>query len=133
MEPLPTRRVKSAKLAGLDPENPVIQNEIFNLTSKEVDSLVVDYLIYQSSPQWSHRCAIETQMDENLKIRFKPVESEKGDKDIIEAFTKKFVLTEHYTKYNDIIKKLDNEIFADHTDARDSAVRKRTSLESLIK
>lgn len=133
MEPLPTRRVKAAKLAGLDPEKPTIQNDIFNMDSREFDSLVVDFLIYQSSSQWSHRCAVETQMDENLRIRFKPIESEKGDKDIIEASTKKFMLTEHYSKYNDIVKKLDNEIFLDHEGVRDSAVRKRTSLESLIK
>lgn len=142
MDVLSTRRIKSAKIAGLDPEEQFVKENIFGTeTFNEesrinyaiLDDLIVNYLLSQSSYQWSDRCAIDAQMEENLRIRFKPIESGKGDKDIIEASTKKFLLTEHFSKYKDIVRKLDLEIFTDHDEKRDVAVRKKTSLESLVK
>ena len=130
---LSDRRVKAAKMAGLDPESKLVQEKIFGIESEVLDECIVDYLIQQNSYAWSDRCAIEAQMDENLRIRFKPISSDKGDKDIIESSTKKFLLTEHFSKYKDTIKKLDMEIFLDHDEKRDIAVRKKTSLESLVK
>lgn len=133
IQALSDRRVKAARMAGLDPESKLVQEKIFGMDSDILDDCIVKYLIQQSSYAWSDRCAIETQMDENLRIRFKPIESDKGDKDIIEASSKKFLLTEHFSKYKDNLKKLDAEIFLDHEDKRDHAIRKKTSLESLIK
>ncbi len=142
LDALGTRRVKAAKIAGLDPEDQFVKENIFgtenfNQESRDnyaiLDDLIVDYLIFQNSYQWSDRCAIDAQMEENLRIRFKPIESGKGDKDIIEASSKKFLLTEHFSKYKDIVRKLDLEIFSDHEDKRNAAVRRKTSLESLVK
>lgn len=135
VEPLGIRRVKAAKLAGLDHEDELIERLVFGMESEALDSLVIEYLIHQSSYAWSDRCAIEAQMDENLRIRFKSIESDKGDKDVIEASTKKFLLSEHFAKYHETLKKRDLEIFLGHDEVRDSAVRKsrKTSLESLVK
>jgi hypothetical protein len=125
--------VKAAKTAGLDPDAKKIQEKILGLGSEALRELIFQFLIYQSNYSWSNRCAIEAQMDENIKIRLKPIESDKGDKDIIDASTKKNLLTEHFAEYQDTIRKLDNEIFSDHETIRDSSVRKKTTLESLIK
>lgn len=142
MRVLSDRRIKAAKLAGFDPDSKLVVKSIFAIDtlmpeaakSHEIlDDLIVKYLIHQSSHEWSDRCSIEAQMEENLRIRFKPIESDKGDKDIIEASTKKFVLTEQFSKYKETIRKRDLEIFADHADIQKTAVRKKTSLESLVK
>ncbi len=129
VEPLPTRIFKSARLAGLNTEDEAIQKAIFELDNESVRDTVVDYLIYQNVSKWSNRCAIEAQMAENLRIRFKPIQNEKADKDIIN----KHLLTEHYSDYENEVKKLDSDIFLGHDNIRDIAVRRKTSLESLIK
>lgn len=129
VEHLQNRILKAAKLAGLDPEDEKIQRAIFDLDSEEVRNTVVDYLIEQDDSNWSNRCAIAAQMAENLRIRFKPIEKEKADKDIIN----KHLLTQHYRDFSNEIKKLDAEIFIGHDKIRDEAVRKRSTLESLIK
>ena len=129
VEHLQNRILKAAKLAGLNPEDEKIQRAIFDLDSEEVRNTVVDYLIEQDDSNWSNRCAIAAQMAENLRIRFKPIEKEKADKDIIN----KHLLTQHYRDFSNEIKKLDAEIFIGHDKIRDEAVRKRSTLESLIK
>lgn len=129
IEALQSRIVKAAKLAGLDGEDELIQNAIFYLGNGYVRDLVVDYLISQNIPNWSNRCALDAQMAENLRIRFKPIQSEKANNDILNKHT----LTEHYRDYANEIKKLDAEIFLGHENVRDEAVRTRTTLESLIK
>jgi len=130
VEDLQTRIAKAAKLAGLDGENESIQKAIFYLGNDYVRELVVEYLISQNVPNWSNRCALDAQMAENLRIRFKPIQSEKANNDILN----KHVLTEHYRDYANEIKKLDSEIFLGHENVRDEAViRKRTTIESLVK
>ncbi len=129
VEALQTRIIKAAKLAGLDGEDESIQKAVFYLDNPYVRDLVVDYLISQNVSNWSNRCALEAQMAENLRIRFKPIQSEKANNDILN----KHVLTEHYRDYANEIKKLDAEIFIGHENVRDEAFRTRTSLESLIK
>ncbi len=129
IEALQTRLVKAAKLAGLDPEDENIQSKILYLENEAVRNCVVDYLLLQSDYNWSDRCAIASQMAENLRIRMKPIEKEKADKDILNKHT----LTEQYRDYGNQIKKLDAEIFIGHDNVRDIAVRKRTTIESLIK
>lgn len=129
VEHLQNRILKAAKLAGLNPEDEKIQRAIFDLDSEEVRNTVVDYLIEQDDSNWSNRCAIAAQMAENLRIRFKPIEKEKADKDIIN----KHLLTQHYRDFSNEIKKLDAEIFIGHDKIKDEAVRKRSTLESLIK
>lgn len=130
---LSIRKIKAAKLAGLEPDHQIVQNDIFGLNNEAIQDLVCSYLISQGSASWSNRCAIEAQMEENIRIRFKPIESDKGDKDTIDASTKKYLLTEHFAKYQEQNRRLDREIFIDHEDVKDIAVRKRTTLESLIK
>lgn len=129
VEELQARLYKAAKLSGLDPEDEDIQKAIFYLDNESVRNTVVDYLISQSDANWSHRCAIAAQMAENLRIRMKPIVNEKADKDILN----KHLLTEHYRDYGNEIKKLDNDIFLGHTNVRNEAVKKRTTLESLVK
>ena len=129
VEGLQIRTLKAAKLAGLDTESELIQKAIFYLDNESVRNCVVDYLILQSDSQWSNRCAIAAQMAENLRIRFKPIQSEKANNDILN----KHVLTEQYTDYANEIKKLDADIFLGHDNVRREAVRKRTTIEALIK
>lgn len=129
VEALQTRLIKAAKLAGLNPDDEYIQQAVLNLDNESVRNTAVDYLLLQSDSNWSHRCAIAAQMAENLRIRFKPIVNEKADKDILN----KHLLTEHYRDYGNEIKKLDADIFIGHDNVRDVAVRKRTTIESLIK
>lgn len=129
VETLEKRILKAAKLAGLDTEDEKIQKAVFDLDNEEVRNTVVDYLIEHDNSDWSNRCAIAAQMRENLRIRSKPIEKEKAEKEIIN----KHLLTQHYSDYANILKKLDADIFLGHDNVRDEAVRTRTTLESLIK
>lgn len=129
VEHLQNRILKAAKFSGLDADDESIQKAVFDLENEDVRNTVVDYLIEQNEANWSHRCAIAAQMRENLRIRFKPIEKEKADKDIIN----KHLLTEHYRDYSNEIKKLDADIFIGHEKVRDEAVRKRSTLEALVK
>lgn len=127
--PLQVRINRAAAHAGLDPEDEKIQKAIFYLDNEAVRNTVVDYLLFQNISKWSNRCAIEAQMAENLRIRFKPIENEKADKDIIN----KHLLTDHYRDYDNEIKKLDADIFMGHDNVKNEAVRTRSSIESMIK
>lgn len=129
IDPLSIRANRAAGLSGLDPESELFIKQFFELGNETVRNLIVEYLVHQNFSKWSNRCAIDAQMAENLRIRFKPIENEKADKDILN----KFLLTNHYTEYENQVKKLDADIFQDHNSIRDSAVKKKTSLESLIK
>ena len=72
-------------------------------------------------------------MEENIKIRFKPIESNKGDKEIIEADGKKFSLSDHFDVYEEKLRNRDKEIFGDHDDIKGHAVkRRRVTLESQV-
>jgi len=152
MEDLPNRRLKAAKLAGLDPENEKIISNVFELQQTKttipakteddedetiyedrISDLVGGYLIHQSNYAWSDRMATEAQLDENIRIRLKPIESGRGDKEVIEASTKKMLLTDHFSKYREIVKKLDNEIFADHENVKDKVKKIKVSLEGYAK
>ncbi len=153
MEDLPNRRLKAARLAGLDAENEDVIHRVFELGQTEekktktdengkeyiettykdrISDLVCSYIIYQGHYDWSDRVAIEAQMDENLRIRLKSIESTKGDKDIIEASTKKYLLTDHFSEYKAKLKKLDSEIFTDHENVKEKTKRKRVTLEGMV-
>jgi len=155
MEDLPNRMLKAAKLSGLDPENEKVISNVFQLqqtcttiTIKAVEEgeedseehvyedrisdLVSGFLIYQGNYAWSDFCATAIQMDENIRIRLKPIESNRGDKEIIEASTKKKLLKEHFSEYREDIKKLELELFADHENVKEIVRRKRTTLESMV-
>jgi len=129
VEALEKRILKAAKLAGLDTDDEKIQKAVFDLDNEMVRNTVVEYLIEQSDSDWSDRCAIAAQMRENLKIRFKPIEKEKADKDILN----KHLLTEHYNDYKNNLKKLDSEIFLGYENVREEAVKTRTTIESMVK
>lgn len=129
VEHLQNRILKAAKLAGLDSDDEKIQRAVFDLDHEDVLTTVVDYLIEQNDAEWSDRCAIAAQMRENLRIRFKPIEKEKAEKEILN----KHLLTTHYNDYKNNIKKLDAEIFLGHDKVKNEAVRKRSTLEALVK
>ena len=129
VEHLQNRILKAAKLAGLDAENEHIQEAVFDLDNEAVLNTVVDFLIEQNDADWSDRCAIASQMRENLRIRFKPIEKDKADKEI----TTKHLLTSQYTDYKNNLKKLDAEIFLGHDKVKNEAVRKRSTIESFVK
>ncbi len=128
-EPLQTRNIKAAKLAGLNPDDEAIRKAILELENDSVRGIVADYLIFQNVSRWSNRCVIEAQMAENLRIRLTPIENGRADKEILN----KHVLTEHYNDYEAHIKNIDLDMFLDHDAVRDFAVKKRTTLESLVK
>lgn len=156
MAQLAERRLKAARMADLDAESPKVIDLVFSLYSPKVRDLILDYLIHQNQMLWSERCIIEAQIQENQRIRLKPIqnkavpakprskpkkdeefeepEQEEGsdDKYILEASNKKSSLTDHFTKYYELIKKYDAEIFGDHETEKEAAnKRERKSLESI--
>lgn len=158
MPPLHDRRAKAAILAGLKPDDINVQELLFNLISDQVRDLVLDYMIWFSDDLWMERSIVESQLDENRRMRLKPIQNKttvlpkkKGrkkeddefeDEDdqsqddayILSASKKKFELTDHADRYQSLIKKYDLEIFMEHEDLRNAAVRrKRVSLEAMVK
>ena len=150
MEDLPNRRLKAAKLSGLNPEDEKVISNVFEFkqthkiipakTDEEDDEhvyedrisdLVGGYLIHQAQYAWSDFCATAIQMDENIRIRLRPIESN-SDKEIIEASTKKKLLKDHFSGYREDIKKLELELFSDHDNVKEIVKRKRTTLESMV-
>ena len=154
IEDLPNRRLKAARMAGLDSDNKEVISNLFELSQtydkvkktdengkeyydeiprNRISDLISDYVIYQNHWPWADRCATESQMEENIKIRFKPIESNKGDKEIIEADGKKFSLSDHFDVYEEKLRNRDKEIFGDHDDVKGHAVkRRRVTLENQV-
>lgn len=157
MPPLIERRERAAEMAGLNVSDQNVIDNLFDLFSEKIRDLIIDYLIYQNRLVWTERCIIEAQIQENQRIRFKPIQNktvikprkrkkkedenveddedptEDDDKYIIEASNKKHELTSHYNTYNDLIQKYDTIIFQDHNSVKDAAVRRRRTLDSMAK
>jgi hypothetical protein len=157
MPPLSERRERAATLSGLDPDDRSVNEMVFDLLSEQIRDLILGYLIQQSQMIWTERCIVEAQIQENQKIRFKPIQnkvvtpktrkrkaSEGGEEDessqnsgdddayIINASNKKYDLTDHFDKYYELLKKYDSEIFADHENVKEVAMkRERNSLEMM--
>lgn len=157
MPQLAERRHKAALMAELDPTSDPVINLIFDLGSEKIRDLILGYLIHINQLLWAERCIVESQMQENQRIRFRPIQNKKvttakktrkkkddeedfddGDQEelddnaILAASQKKFTLTEHVVKYMDLIKKYDAEIFTDHENVKESIGRTaRKSLESI--
>lgn len=91
MDPLPTRRMKAARMAGLDVSDKAVIARVFDLESIEkeirdengkylrtewkypIADLITEYLIYQNHYTWSDRVSVELQMQENIRIRMAPI------------------------------------------------------------
>jgi len=156
MEPLKDRRVKAANIAGLSSDSDTVKDKIFDLGSDKIRELILGYLIQQNQMIWMERCIIEAQILENQRIRFKPItnkvvapvagKKKKGEEDIdsggknieldddkyiVEASSKKAILTDHFSKYFDLLKKYDLEIFQDHEDVKAAVKKTRTTIESV--
>lgn len=134
LDELKIRKVKSAKMAGLDSENESVIRLLFELRSEPVLNLITSYLIHQGNFAWMELIALQSQMEESIKLRMRPIdEGESKDKDIIEAFNKKAVATKHSQDWFSMSKSYEAEIFADHDDVKNQVKVKRSSLESLAK
>lgn len=157
MPPLDERRSKAAFMAGLDPEDQAVKDIVFDLMGPRLRTLILEYLIYQNQMIWSERCIIETQIQENQRIRFKPIQNktasvvkkkrkkdeeedeepednrEEDDKYILDASNKKYSLTDHFKKYYALLREYDAEIFGDHDNVKAVASKRkeRTSLENM--
>lgn len=154
MEDLPNRRLKAARMAGLDSDDSEVIYRVFELGQvtetktrqsadgknytettyhNRISDLIADYLIYQNHYPWANRMAIEAQMDENLRIRLRPIDTSIDDDKIIGASSKKSLLTDHFDKYEEKVKNIDKEIFIDHNDVNDKLTkRKRVTLEGQV-
>lgn len=154
---LTERRAKASTLADLNAEDQDVKDLVFGLYSKRIRDLIVDYLIHQNQLLWSERCIIEAQIQENQRIRLKPIQKKTSskpksrrkkdeqeeqeeepedqgsdDKYVIESSDKKSSLTDHFTKYYELLKRYDLEIFTDNEDVKEAAgKRERRSLESI--
>lgn len=156
MPPLTERREIAAGMSDLDPSNQDVIDNLFDLYSEKIRDLIIDYLIHQNVILWTERCILEAQIQENQRIRLKPVQNksinkpkrkkkgeeeeedepslEDDDKYLIEASNKKFALTPHFDKYYELIKKYDLEIFQDHDNVKASATtRARRTMESMAR
>lgn len=158
MAQLKDRRVRAATLAGLNVEQTTVQELLFDLLSEPVRDLIIDYLLWQNDPEWTERCIIDAQLEENRRIRLKPIQNKtttpapkkkrkkdeeefdidgevdptQDDNYIITASDKKFKLTTQAEEYSAMIKKLDLIIFLDHDQVKSAAIRrKRNTLESM--
>ncbi len=160
MPQLKDRKNKAAILAGLNPEQTEVKELIFDLISPSIRDMISDYVLHQSDPEWTERVVVSEQLDENIRIRMKPIQNRvstpvvkkkpkakqedelldneidideaNDDKYILESSEKKFKLTSHADTYRGIIKKLDAIIFADNDDVKVATVkRQRRSLESM--
>lgn len=133
IEDLSVRKSKALKDTGFDIENPSVRSLLCELKSEPVVDLVVRYLVYQSNFAWSELIALESQMAESLRLRLRPIDEDNKDKDLIDAFTKKASMTRFSQEWADMLKKMEQEVFADHDDAKVSNARKRVTIESLAR
>lgn len=158
MPPLAERRERAVDLSDLKASDQTVIDNLFDLFNEKIRDVIIDYLIYQNRSVWTERCIIEAQIQENQRIRFKPIQNktitkpgrkkkkedipggeeeddptEDDAKYIIEASNKKHALTSHFNTYNDLIQKYDLIIFQDHHSVRDAAVRRRRTLDSMAR
>ena len=132
IDELPMRRLKAAKMAGLEAEKTSVVKDVFELESDKVADLIVRYILSQNHYEWADRCACEFQLEENLRIRMTPISKSDDDKKTIEASTKKDMLTTHFSKYRKQMKELDAEIFGDNENVVAHVKKSRATLESLV-
>jgi hypothetical protein len=129
LDELRKRKIKAATLAGLNIENETIKEAVVELMSEKVVDLILGYLIYQASFEFTELCVIEAQIEESQRVRMRGFGAEK-DKDLVQAVEKKAVLTTAASNWYDLKKKYEKIIFADHSDIKEKSKRKqRISLE----
>lgn len=147
MDPLKERRVKAANIAGLPIDSQEVKDLVFDLGSEKIRDVIIEYMISQNQMLWTERCIVEAQIEENQRIRFKPIQNkftvakkdggstelETDDKTIIEASVKKKTLTQDFSIYYELLKKYDQEIFQDHDDVKSMVKKTRTTVESMAK
>jgi len=158
MPPLAQRRRMACHEVGLDPNDENVKSLVFDLESEKVREMILDYLISLNEYLWEERTILEAQIQENHKLRLKPIKNktaqapkkkkkkeeedledeedkdrEDDDKYLLEASDKKSKLTDHFEKYYNLLKKYDAEIFGDHENVKESLKQPRKTLEDMAK
>jgi len=156
--PLAQRRIMACREMGLDHDDENVKSLVFDLESEKVQDLILGYLFSLNEYLWAERNILEIQIQENHKLRMKPIKNktaqapkkkskkkeedefdvdledddrEDDDKYLLEASDKKSKLTDHFKKYYDLMRQYDLEIFGDHDNVKKASKKRRTTLESL--
>lgn len=130
LDELRVRKIKASKMADLDSENEGVAKALFELRSEPILELITGYLIHQSNFAWMELVALQSQMEESIKLRMRPIDEEGNkEKDVIEAFNKKAVATKHSQDWFNMSKGYEAEIFVDHEDVKSQNKTQRSSLE----
>lgn len=120
---LSERKLMAAEYAGFERDkrnefNAEVTQKLFNINSRYVLSMIVDYLIFQKKHLWTEIVTLEQEYEEYIRLRMDPVSAE-HDKDTLMAAEKKDKLRAACKGMRKDLDHFYKEFFTDNSDVKD--------------